>query len=396
MVRFRPFPGYRPVLLDGESIEERVSPPYDVISDDELSRLKSRPRNVTRITLGPVDGRYHAAREELDSWIEEGALARDEECFYLYEQSFSDGGQGHVRSGIVGILGTEPYSSGKVIPHEETFPKVKEDRLNLLRDTETHCESIFGISEQLDEKMQERISKQARLLFETVDADGVRHRFSVIDDEETVEGIASAMEGQRVLIADGHHRFEVACSYGQENPGQESKQYVLATLVPSNDPGLVVWPTHRLLRCQDYREEEFVESLRNEFEVIDCPDTDDMDYHLGQGADMGIILRSGEALALFSPEEDDPLLSLDTFIAQERILKGLLGYDEGKVQVSFEARAEAAKDRMKREDHDLAIVFKPPSIEKVWEISRAGKRMPKKSTYFYPKIWSGFVYYRMD
>ena len=396
MVRFRPFSGHRPVLNDGESIDERISPPYDVISDDELRRLQSRPYNVTRITLGQVDGRYHAAREELDSWMGGGALARDDECFYLYEQVFSDGGREHVRSGLVGVLGTEPYSSGKVIPHEETFPKVKEDRLNLLRDTETHCESIFGISEGLDEELRERMAKEARPLFENVDGDGVRHRFSVLNDKSTVEAIASALEGQRILIADGHHRFEVACSYGQENPGTESKQYVLATLVASNDPGLVVWPTHRLLRCQDHLEEDFVKALRNEFEVIDCPDTDDMDYHLGQGADMGIILRSGEALALFTPEEDDPLLSLDTFIAQERILKGLLGYEQSKVEVSFEARAEVAKDRMKREDHDLAIVFKAPSIDKVWEISNAGKRMPKKSTYFFPKIWSGFVYYRMD
>lgn len=395
MVRFRPFPGYRPVLTDGESIDERISPPYDVISAEELRGLQSHPHNVTRITLKPVDGRYHEARKELDSWMADGALSRDDDCFYLYEQVFQSGGEEYVRSGIVGALGTEPYSTGMIIPHEETFPKVKEDRLNLLRDTETHCESIFGISEGLDESLQARISAEAENVYETVDSQGVVHRFSVIRDKSLVSSITAALEGQRVLIADGHHRFETACNYGEENPDVESKQYVMATLVASNDPGLVIWPTHRLLRCQDFLEDDFITDLRQRFEVIDCPDTDDMDYHLGQGADMGIILRSGKALALFAEKNEDPLESLDTYLAQQKIMKGMLGYDQGKVEVSFEAEMSKAKTRMKHEDHDLAIVFNPPSLDKVWEISGAGKRMPKKSTYFFPKIWSGFVFYRM-
>ncbi len=395
MVKFLPFPGFRPSLKDGESIDERISPPYDVISADELKGLQSKPHNVTRITLRPVDGRYLAAREELDSWMDDGVLEQDGPSFYLYEQVFDDSGERYVRSGIVGILGTEPYSTGKIIPHEETFPKVKEDRLNLLRDTETHCESIFGISEGLDEDLQARISSDAVRVYETEDERGVVHRFSVISDNGLVDEISSALAEQRVLIADGHHRFETACTYGEENPEAKGKQFVMATLVASNDPGLVVWPTHRLLRCQDFLEDDFIESLRQEFEVIDCPDTDDLDYHLGQGADMGIILRSGMALAVFAEKHEDPLDSLDTYIAQERIMKGILGYDQGKVEVSFEALMDEAKRRMKHEDHDLAIVFNPPSLDKVWEISGAGKRMPKKSTYFFPKIWSGFVYYRM-
>ncbi len=395
MVRFLPFPGYRPVLKDGESIDERISPPYDVISAEELRGLQSNPHNVTRITLRPVDGRYHAAREELDTWVGDGVLAKDDDSFYLYEQVFKSGGEEYIRSGIVGVLGTEPYSTGMIIPHEETFPKVKEDRLTLLRDTETHSESIFGISEGLDEELQARISSNARNVYETADDQGVLHRFSVIDDKDLVDSISSALQDQRILIADGHHRFETACTYGEENSGVEKKQYVMATLVASNDPGLVIWPTHRLVRCQDFLEDDFVAQLREMFEVIDCPDTDDMDYHLNQGADMGIILRSGEALAIFAEKNDDPLDSLDTYIAQQRIMKGLLGYDQGKVEVSFEAEDSKAKTRMKHEDHDLAIVFNPPSLDKVWEISGAGKRMPKKTTYFFPKIWSGFVFYRM-
>ncbi|HIJ00786.1 MAG: hypothetical protein PWQ88_509 [Candidatus Methanomethylophilaceae archaeon] len=394
MVIFKPFPGYRPVLKDGESIDDRISPPYDVISPEELRKLQSRPGNVTRITLRSVDGNYHEARKELDSWISEGLLQRDDDCFYLYEQAFKVSEKEYLRSGIVGVLKTEPYSEGNIIPHEETFPKVKEDRLKLLRDTETHCESIFGISEGLDEELQRDIAAVAEPVYETVDNNGVTHRLSLIRDDGVKKRIEDALRTQRILIADGHHRFETACSYGEENPDKESKQYVLATLVASNDPGLVVWPTHRLIRCRDFQEEPFISSLNEELETIECDGIKDMEYQMSQGADIGIILRSGRTFVAYVPEEDDPLRSLDTYVAQERIMNGILGRDN--IDVDYEASLKKAEERMKTEDYDLAIVFNPPRMEKIWSVSLQGKRMPKKSTYFFPKIWSGFVYYRMD
>ncbi|NLU45736.1 MAG: DUF1015 domain-containing protein, partial [Euryarchaeota archaeon] len=146
MVEFLPFPGYRPELKADETVEDRISPPYDVIGPDHLERLQSHPGNVTNLTLRPdPDRRYHGARARLESLIADGSLKQDGDSFYLYEQTFDDKGVTRVRTGIVGILRTEDYAQGNVIPHEETFSKVKEDRLNLLRDVGTHLESIFGI-----------------------------------------------------------------------------------------------------------------------------------------------------------------------------------------------------------------------------------------------------------
>ena len=146
MVTFLPFKGYRPRLQAGEKIESRISPPYDVIGDEYLKQLQSSQYNVTNLTLSPdADKRYTASRKLLDEMIAKEILLPDQPSFYIYDQRFTSGGKEYCRRGLVGILKTEEYSEGHIIPHEETFSKVKADRLNLLRDMETHLESIFGI-----------------------------------------------------------------------------------------------------------------------------------------------------------------------------------------------------------------------------------------------------------
>ncbi len=394
MVNFLPFSGYRPVLQDGESIVSRISPPYDVIDEGRLQELQSNPCNVTRITLNPQDGRYEAAAAEWRRWRDDGFLAADKEpCYYLYQQEFPGPDGPLVRSGLVGVMKTEPYEDGNVIPHEETFSKVKEDRLRLLRDTSLHNESIFGIYPGLEGDLPTRLQAAAEPLYEHRDEEGVIHRYLKVSDPGLVEEIRSSLEDQKVLIADGHHRYETALAYSLENLNSEKKGYVLATLVAADDPGLVIWPTHRMVKVDGYHESSIISSLEEIFEVDFC-ERDEVEKKL-PGYDLGILLRSGRTLLLRQEGSGDPLEELDTYIAQEQILRGLLGYDEGRAKVYFDAELPSALRKMGEGSYDLAIVFNPPSLDSVWEISLAGKRMPKKSTFFYPKIWSGFVYYRM-
>ncbi|MFA7342037.1 MAG: DUF1015 domain-containing protein [Candidatus Methanomethylophilaceae archaeon] len=394
MVKFLPFTGYRPVLQDGEKIVDRISPPYDVIDDDYLQELQSHPYNVTRITLMPTDGRYHTAAAEWRRWRQEGRLKSDPApSYYLYQQTFSTPSGVRTRTGIVGVLKTEPYEDGNVIPHEETFSKVKEDRLNLLRDTSLHSESIFGIFPGLGADLNERLQAQAQEVYEHQDADGVQHRYLAVNHPDLVKEVQDALEGQKMLIADGHHRYETALAYSLENLGEERKGYVLATLVAADDPGLVIWPTHRLVKVDGYHETSFLNYLNKTFQVQECP-RDELTGKL-PGHDLALLTRSGKTLLLRYEDRSDPLWTLDTYIAQEKILKGQLGYEEGKAKVSFDAELHSVLKKMAKGGYDLAIVFNPPSLEKVWELSLMGKRMPKKSTYFFPKIWSGFVYYRM-
>ena len=395
MVEFKPFAGYRPALKDNEKIEDRVSPPYDVIGEEYLRQLQSHHNNVTRFTLMPENGRYANSRKELDAAIADGSLIQDPESFYLYRQTFDDKGTKRTRTGIVGILRTESFDKGNIIPHEETFSKVKADRLNLLRDMETHLESIFGIVDGFSSDLNSRIETCAEKMYEFSDKDGVTHSYYRISDPAVTAAMSEELSSQKMLIADGHHRYETALNYSNENPGNEKKAYVLATLVPANDEGLVIWPTHRLIDAEDIGENSAVKKISKTVEMTEVSGTDEMLSKL-KDHKMGLIFRSGKCfLADYPAAGKDPMWNLDTYIAQEAIINGVYKADEGKSKVSYDAETPSVLKKMEAKEHDLAIVLNDPSLQTIWDLSMIGKRMPKKTTFFFPKIWSGFVFYRM-
>ena len=393
MVTFIPFRGCRPSLKN-EDISGRISPPYDVIDSEYLTRLQSDEHNVTNLTLDPEKGRYHGSRKRLESWIADGSLISDDESFYLYRQIFTINGKELTRTGIVGALRTEEYDNGNVIPHEETFSKIKEDRLNLLRDMETHLESIFGIFNGFSKELNEKISSAAEKLYSYTDDNKVEHNFYKITDKKITDSVTEELKDQKMLIADGHHRYETALNYANENPDNEKKKYVLATLVSSDDPGLVIWPTHRLLNTECLSEKTAIEKIGEVMELTETSSADEMHGKL-PNYDMGLIFKSGKCYLAKCTGTDDLLLSLDTYIAQELIIKKVYGYDNGEVIVTFDAEFNSVKRRMENGRHDVAIVLNDPSLKRIWDLCEKGKRMPKKTTFFYPKIWSGLVFYRM-
>lgn len=394
MVDFLPFRPYIPRLGNGEGMIERVSPPYDVITPEELARLRRNRFNVTNITLGGLEGDYSSAGMTLRSWIERGALAQDpKEAFYTYRQTFCEGDHCWQRTGIIGIMAAKGYTEG-VVPHEETFPKVKEDRLNLLRGTETHCESIFGIFDELSTSLLDRIEDTETKVLEFTDPQGVRHCLFRVSDERTVADIREELKGKTVLIADGHHRFETASRYAQENPGSERKQYVLTTLVPSNDPGLLVFPTHRLVEDLPVPPERFIGFVRERFRLEEVPGPSALAQALEgrPSSDIGLVIQGKAFLASPCDLPEGPMWELDSYVCQEWLLKGGPWRDEPRVLYEHDTEKALA---MVQEGYRLLVLLRPPSLEKIWELARRGMRMPRKSTYFWPKMWSGFVYYRM-
>lgn len=393
MVTFLPFPGFRPALGPGEQIKDRISPPYDVIDAQALEDYQSSPNNITNITLKQdPDGRYHSARKELDRMMADGSLKQDSNSFYLYEQTFDDNGIERTRVGLVGILKTEEYSEGNIIPHEETFSKVKEDRLNLLRDTESQLESIFGIYNGFEADVYKDIIKNANLVYRYVDPRGVEHRYSRISDPKITSLITEEMKIQKMLIADGHHRYETALNYSKENPDKTKKGYVLATLVASDDKGLVIWPTHRMVVAGDISEKNAISKISKALDVkeVSC---EEMEKQLKDWK-MGLMFKS-EKCFLANKTDGEGLWTLDTYIAQETILKGVYKSDEGKSTVSYDAELSSVKKKMASKEYDLAIILNDPDLHTIWDLSMSGKRMPKKTTFFFPKIWSGFVIYDM-
>lgn len=399
MVHFHPFRAYLPELSRGESIEDRVSPPYDVINDEERKELQSHPYNVTNITLGGVGGDYSAAGERLQQWIKSDVLARDKgESFYLYEQQFVEGGLIHTRFGLVGILAAEGYHPDGVIPHEETFPKVKEDRLNLLRGTETHCESIFGLFDDYPDAMEKRMMEHAEKLFSFSDSQGVSHTLHRISEPDMVQEMMGAMSSKRILIADGHHRYETACKYADENPRKRKKGFVLATLVSSKDPGLVVRPTHRLIAGLKISEAQFLERLGKDFALTKVRSEGDLleSMEEAEGKVLGLISR--HAFHVLAPKRSGstPLQRLDTSVCEEHIIRPIVQAKENEgSRVAYDHDEESVMERIRGKEFDYAIMLNPPPLDVIWDVAMAGGKMPKKSTYFFPKMWSGLVYYRM-
>ena len=395
MVTFLPFKGYRPRLQAGEKIESRISPPYDVIGDEYLKQLQSSQYNVTNLTLSPdADKRYTASRKLLDEMIAKEILLPDQPSFYIYDQRFTSGGKEYCRRGLVGILKTEEYSEGHIIPHEETFSKVKADRLNLLRDMETHLESIFGIFPGLGADLAKKVDNAARLCYRYVDGDGVEHRYSRVDDESICGEITEKLKDQNMLIADGHHRYETALNYAKENPDCEAKQYVLCTMVAADDQGLVIWPTHRLIDAEDIGETSALKKMEKKMAMKEVTE-EEMEAQLKDHL-FGMIFKSGRCFLFDNKEQNENILfELDTYSAQENILKGIYKSDEGKSKVSYDAELESVKKAMAEKKHDAAVILNDPKLSTIWDLSEKGKRMPKKTTYFFPKIWSGWVFYLM-
>jgi uncharacterized protein (DUF1015 family) len=399
MVTFLPFRGYTPPA--GADIAQRVAPPYDVINEQEKQRLQSLPGNITRITLGAKDGSYQVARKELDDWIEKGMLVQSsKDSFYLYRQTFVYEGKERTRTGIMGRLLIEPYEQGNILPHEETFSKVKADRLNLLEATESHLESIFGIYEDMDRTIASALKKNSREMFHFKDNQDVTHSFLELKDEKTVDSVISMLKKKKMLIADGHHRYETSMRYSQDHPDDEMKQYVVATLVASDDAGLIVEPTHRILSLPDTSTEQLLSLVAKDFGLWEMQSLDQLVKMLASSKRVALGLATPDG-RLFVAEhlgkpDQNPLSKVDAFVCEKVLLQHTLkDLVDANTSIEYDHEAHSVLEKMKTGKYSMAVILSPPDLGLIWTVAKAGKKMPKKSTFFFPKIWSGFVIYRM-
>jgi len=269
----------------------------------------------------------------------------------------------------------------------------------VLRSTETHCESIFGLYDRSDVDLNEA-AKGGEKLFETTDISGTVHQLFRISDPATIASLHAMFAGKKVLIADGHHRYETAYRYSQENPGDEKKAYVLCTMVSSQDSGMFVRPTHRLIKNLSYQPRELLERMGEHFSLrqVKGPEAIAQALDAADAPTFGLMLRDGTMyVAEHSAPRGDILWSVDTYVCQEVILKEVLyPLSRGsELKIEYDHELAAADRRMKSGELDLAIIVRAPSLEMTWKVAESGRKMPKKATYFWPKIWSGFVLYRM-
>lgn len=389
-------------------IPEVVAPPYDVIDESLRADLAERnPYSIAHLTL-PQGGeqRYENAARLLQHWLAEGVLRQDNEpAIYRYTQCFLDplSQTYRTRTGYFVLLYTEPYENGVVLPHEQTFPGVKEDRFRLLQATRTHLETIFGLfentpafQEAIADVLWEPIAQvESEALFE-----GNAHKLERITNPVQVARFERAFENARVWIADGHHRYETALRFGQTYGTDGSPEQFLPTLlVPLDDPGLVILPTHRMLsELPPGSPHDWQARLSEEFEVTAvAPETVVM--QMGQHGGEAIGFVWGEGAWLIRPKgyppvagQPDALTRLDSWVLHARVMPAL-GYHEPSK--TYTRSAEEAIEAVRTGKAQAAFLLNPPPLRALQQIASAGGKMPHKSTYFHPKVLSGLILWQV-
>ncbi|MEX2246647.1 MAG: DUF1015 domain-containing protein [Dehalococcoidia bacterium] len=421
MADIRPFRGLRYDAAEADPALT-IAPPYDVISAEQQRALYERSaQNIVRVEYGEAlatdaaaDNRYTRAAAELASWRASGVLVRDERpALYVYRQGFEWGGERYVRTAAFAAVRLEPWDAGVIRPHERTLPKPKADRLELLRATRTQVSPVYALWRSRGAPFEAPAADAALYDFE---ADGQRHTLGAVYGERAQAAFAEGLRSSDVYIADGHHRYETALAYRDEMraragawTGEEAENFVLMALTASDDAGLLVLPTHRIIDPPLMPEDALARIGRYLSAEEIAPDAAEASRRLaaaGGTAFVAVGLRPGAAYvlelrdrsgveALIPADQPDAWRRLDVNVLQYGVLQEVFGIDkraiaEGSVvtytQDAPEAFAAVASGKAK-----LAFLLNATPVEQVLAVADAGGRMPQKSTYFYPKLPTGLV-----
>jgi uncharacterized protein (DUF1015 family) len=423
MATIRAFRGLR-FSKDAGQLSQLVAPPYDVISPEGREVLAGQsPNNIVHATLpeSREDDRskfvkYARSSAQLAEWRRNGTLQlEDKPSLYRYTQTFHLPGNSApiTRTQLMVLLKVEPYENGVVLPHEQTFPKHKEDRLRILEATRSHLECIYGLFEDDGRSIHDLIANAPVSESNEIETeDGVVNRLEVIDDPEVLESIISALGDRKVWIADGHHRYETAVTFREqqgEKDGLIPEDFMMMALSSMSDPGLVILPTHRIVDKMPVSEGELDNVmqrmfnvrrvsngvLRQQLEDANRPDTRAFGIALPSG--MGLICNLDRPQAVLQwtegPESERWKL-LDVTILHKVIFERLLGLS-GLEFFRYTRDADEAIESV-RSGSDAAFLMNPPSVEDMRVIALGKEKMPQKSTYYYPKLLSGLVVWSLS
>jgi uncharacterized protein (DUF1015 family) len=396
------------------SLAEVVAPPYDVIDASQRAELVARsPFNVAAVDLPQGDpDPYESAGELFESWQLQGALVRDREpALWAHAQEYSGpDGSRLTRKGFLCRVRIEDYGAGRVRPHERTHPGPKEDRLRLTRATRANVSPIFSLYSDPARAAWQALAPatEQEPWAELADADGTLHRLWRVADPSAIAAVQQAARESELLIADGHHRYETMQAYAEEVGGEGEHRFILMCLVAMEDPGLTVFPTHRVVRGLDQaRQEALAQALRRDFEIVEV-DSAQIEPPPGTGPlQIGYIdshLQRAFRLTLKDQAIADAALSghsdayrhLDTGVLEALVLKGALGLSDEDIahfNGLFYARDKAeALSMVASGEYDAAFLIRPTPVQQVRDVAAAGENMPPKSTYFFPKLLTGLLF----
>jgi uncharacterized protein (DUF1015 family) len=404
---------YDPGTTDG--LQNVVAPPYDVIDAEQRAELAGRsPYNIVAIDL-PEGGedRYDRAAELLRTWQTEGAIVQDEEpALWTLSQDYTGpDGRHRIRQGFFARVRVEDYGPGRIRPHERTHPGPKEDRLRLTRATRANLSPIFSLYSDPSGEAWAALADAAPWA-QTTDDDGTVNRLGRTTGPQAIETVQRVLAGTELLIADGHHRYETARVYAEEVGGEGAHRYVMMCLVALQDPGLTVFPTHRLVNHLDSsKQEALARTLRRDFTIEELSSTDQLAPPAGDIVRIGYIdahFKRPFMLTLSDPAIADAALAdhassyrrLDTAVLEALVIKGALGMTEDDIDhlngLGYARDFAQALQLIETGSYDAAFFMAPTPIERVHEVAAAGESMPPKSTYFFPKVPTGLLFNPLD
>lgn len=431
MPNIQPFQGLRYNLAQVGSLSDVVAPPYDVISPEMQDALYAKhPNNVVRLILNKQnptdneqDNRYTRSARTLKEWKESGVLVKEPNpSIYVYHQIFETQGKTYVRKGFMCGCEAVPFGEGMVFPHELTMSGPKLDRLMLTTACKTNFSQIFGLYPDPENEIQNILEDAVagETPFEATDDNGVINRMWVVDDAEVISKVVALMGPKPIFIADGHHRYETACNYRNQIRQQglltsdHPANHVLMVCVAMEDPGLIVMPTHRLFRnVPAFSQQDLFDRLGEYFRISTVGEG----YNQAHKAWAEIeLLNDQGTLALFSARDgkwnllqitDAGRAKMDEVAADHQpewrqlgvailhtlvidTLLGLKGHEKPKYV--HEVSEVVANLKASPEEFTLAALVMPATVELIQECSMVRERMPAKSTYFYPKLITGFVF----
>lgn len=428
MARFRPFRGIRYSSAKSGDMAEVVAPPYDVIDAEARQALYSAsPHNVTHLILNREG--HSAAGELYRRWIQEQILVREQQpAFYLYCQDFELADGPRQRCGVIGALHLEPFSTGVVRPHEQTFAHHKKDRLDLTQQVKANLSPIFGLYSNAEFCPEPDGGWETPADIDVVH-EGVRNRVWVVHDPENQTRISGALDGRTVFIADGHHRYATALNYfalthpgadpEAEGPGpsddEEPSAHVLAFLGAFEDPGMIILPTHRELVGWDGADGgRFVAELERDFSIQRVAKSPQARVELLDNLEaagsaenvFGVVLRdSSDYLVLRrnivgngngsgrGRSVDDLDVKVLHSLVLGRALEAAGGSDSN---LAYSADATMVFDHVDSGEAEAGFFMRAMRAQEMADACMAGELLPQKSTYFYPKLLTGLVFHGLE
>lgn len=419
-------------------LSQVVTPPYDVIRPEEQKAFAAlHKNNMVHLILpaplpgdGPLENRYTRAAALFRQWQSQGVFQRDDRpAYYFWETRFEHSGRTYTRRGLAALVHLEPFSKGIILPHEQTFSKIKADRLELFKSCQAYFSPIYALFPDRDNRILDELAKGApsKPLLSLTDVEGREQRVYPVTDPKTQASVYEALKPLQLFIADGHHRYETALAFQkwmkERYPLTSPRapfNYMLMYLANLYDPELVILMAHRLLRgprLKHLMESKLLARLEWYFDVTPlAPATQDAATYAQylqeelttaqEGETVFIMmgfglkawrlqLKDGVRQKVLAREMHPALANLDVAVLNYLVFDKGLGLDakaqDDQETCKYSSKMEEVVKLLTAKEVDLAFILNPTKIDQVREVAQNGLILPRKSTYFYPKVMTGLL-----